>query len=517
MANPFRAAARQMPPLQQRGRRASTWDGADTGRLYADWEHVDDVTGLRDPVQFRLLRARARAMARNNPWIVGFLDELANNVVGPHGILLQAQIKNALGKLAKATNDEIEAGWEEWGYPENASADGHDSWIELQRLIIQTIAIDGECFVRRIRGADNPFGYTLQLIDADLVDETYNVPPAPNRTGSGWASSSIATVGRSRTTSTRGTPRTWTASSGNASASRRRDLHLFVRWHRGNTTRGITWFAPIVAPARHLDRVRAESHRRIARGAAAKMAVIINKIPKRSQRTSRRRRARSRGCSRWSRARSRSSCPGRKSRPSIRRFPAQNYESSSSPCCARSRAAQGLVSHAHRRSAPGELLVDARGPPARARSLARRCRSGSRRTRIASSTATGSTWPRSSARSRSTADSAPTTTPSCGTGAAGSGSIRRTISRRAKLEIELGINSRTRAQRRTRPRLRGRRRRARAESSSTPTRRRRRQRQSDQAACSAAQPEEPAGSGNAEETGTDSTDTVRRRRVAWRQ
>jgi lambda family phage portal protein len=279
MANPFRAAARQMPPLQQRGRRASTWDGADTGRLYADWSTWTTSPDFEIRFNFRLLRARARDFARNNPWMVGFLDELANNVVGPHGILLQAQIKNALGKLAKATNDEIEAGWEEWGYPENASADGHDSWIELQRLIIQTIAIDGECFVRRIRGADNPFGYTLQLIDADLVDETYNQPAAPNtnrirmgveldrysRPVAYWIYNRYAEdmdgLERKR-----------------ERVSADEISHLFIRWHRGNTTRGITWFAPIVAPARHLDQYEL-NHIVASRGAAAKMAVIINKHP----------------------------------------------------------------------------------------------------------------------------------------------------------------------------------------------------------------------------------------------
>jgi hypothetical protein len=50
-----------------------------------------------------------------------------------------------------------------------------------ERQIIDTIAVDGECFVSRLRGFPNKFGYALQIVDADLVDETYNVGAGPNQ------------------------------------------------------------------------------------------------------------------------------------------------------------------------------------------------------------------------------------------------------------------------------------------------------------------------------------------------
>jgi capsid protein len=155
MANPFRAAARLTAPVRGMPRRASTWSGGEGGRLYSDWDAWTVSPEMETRFNFRLLRARARSFARNNPWIVGFLDELANNVVGANGIMLQAMIRTALDKPAKATNDEIERGWKEWRYPENASADGHDSFTEIERQVIDTIAVDGECFVRRLRGFPN--------------------------------------------------------------------------------------------------------------------------------------------------------------------------------------------------------------------------------------------------------------------------------------------------------------------------------------------------------------------------
>lgn len=262
------------------GARASMWDGANTSRLYSDWDTWTLSPDYEIRFNHRLLRARARALAKNNPWIVGFLDELANNVVGAQGIMLQAQIRTVVGDaLHKPTNDAIETGWEEWGYPENASADGHDSWIELQRLIIQTIAIDGECFVRRLQGVDNKFGYTLQLIDADLVDEQYNVPAAKNQNRIRMG---VELDRRNRPVAYWVWSRYAEDMDGLERVRERIPAeemsHLFVRWHRANTTRGVTWFAPIVAPTRHLDQYEL-NHIVASRGAAAKMAVIVNKHP----------------------------------------------------------------------------------------------------------------------------------------------------------------------------------------------------------------------------------------------
>lgn len=279
MANPFRAAARMTVAPPRSTRRASSWAGADFGRLYSDWDAWTASPEFETRLNFRLLRARARTFARNNPWIVGFLDEAANNVVGAKGIMLQAMIRTALGKPAKATNDEIERGWKEWSYPENASADGHDSFIELERQIIQTVIVDGECFVRRLRGFPNRFGYALQIIDADLVDETYNVGAGP---GQNRIRMGIEVDRYNRPIAYH----VWTRYAEDADGTeRKRDRipaedmhHLFVRWHRSNTVRGITWFAPVLVSMRHLGEYEV-NHVVAARAAATKTAVIVNNHP----------------------------------------------------------------------------------------------------------------------------------------------------------------------------------------------------------------------------------------------
>lgn len=262
----------------RRARSSSFFRGADTSRTTADWTPWTYSPDYEIRVNHRLLRGRARELVRNNPWIAGFVDELANNVVGPDGILLQAKVKTAAGLLATKTNKELERAWKAWGLPETASADGRDSWIELQRLMIQTVATDGEVFLRRLRGFDNAFAYTLQFIDADLVDELYNVPAGNGRNEirmgveiDRWNRPITYHIWSCYAEDMTGMPRV------RQPIPAEEILHLFVRY-RPNQTRGVSWFAPILTSVHHLDGYET-AELQAARVAAAKMGFILNKHP----------------------------------------------------------------------------------------------------------------------------------------------------------------------------------------------------------------------------------------------
>lgn len=194
----------------------------------------------------RLGRARARALVQNNGYAAGFVAEVVNNVVGPDGIQLRAQNRTLTGQLATATNDEIERAWTAWDVPEVASMDGHDGWTEIQQLAVETMVVDGEAFVREVKGADNPFGYALELIDADLLDETFNRQAGDGR--------NEIRMGVELTT--RGRPvayHFWTRHPSEVGARARVAIpaeevrHLFVR-RRPGQVRGMTWFAPVLLP-----------------------------------------------------------------------------------------------------------------------------------------------------------------------------------------------------------------------------------------------------------------------------
>lgn len=269
MRNPLAAAAQQMD--QSTRRRASSFAGAQSTRLTADF--MAGLFSANQEVRYELsvLRARARRLVRNNSHASGFVNELANNVIGPEGILLQAKVRTRTGQLVKATNDEIERGWKEWGMPENCSADGHDDWVELQRLLVKTLPVDGEVFLRRVKYFDNAFGYALEFVDPDLVDENKNRPAAP---GQNEIRMGVEVNKWNRAVAYH----CWTRHFGDNGVREplvipaSEMIHLFVRY-RPNQTRGVTWFAPVLMNLHYLDGYEF-AELTAARVSAAKMGFL---------------------------------------------------------------------------------------------------------------------------------------------------------------------------------------------------------------------------------------------------
>ena len=156
------------------------YKGADFGRLFADW--ITSVLSSDDEVRrdHRRLRARARDLAKNNPYIKQYLNLLAVNVIGHKGIQLQAQVRNNSGQLNKQINDKIEKAWADWS--RKVTADGKQTLTALSQMLVKAMDTDGEIFVRMISGFDgNKYKFALQTIDPDLVDHEFNLAPVDGK------------------------------------------------------------------------------------------------------------------------------------------------------------------------------------------------------------------------------------------------------------------------------------------------------------------------------------------------
>jgi len=168
------------PTPRPQARSFSSYQGAMGGRLVGDWNAPYQSANNEVRWNNTVLRRRARAEDRNNPHVRRFCNLIVKNVVGSKGILLEVQAQTTRGDPHTNVNAAIEDAWKEWGRKENASANGRLSWIGIQALCAHTWAREGEVFVRLLRGFDNPFGFALQLVDPDQVDELYNVEKLPN-------------------------------------------------------------------------------------------------------------------------------------------------------------------------------------------------------------------------------------------------------------------------------------------------------------------------------------------------
>lgn len=151
-----------------------SYDAAIANRLTAAWTTSQlsaDTEIFRD---YRRCVDRSRDLERNNDYMRNFFRLLNNNVLGHAGIGLQMKVPGPNGALDTYANSVLEEAWREWGKKETCTVAGDDSWEDVQALLLRAAARDGNVFVRRLKGFDNPFGFSIQLFESDHLDTNYN-------------------------------------------------------------------------------------------------------------------------------------------------------------------------------------------------------------------------------------------------------------------------------------------------------------------------------------------------------
>jgi lambda family phage portal protein len=131
---------------------------------------IDQFITLRQSV----LVARSREQWSNNDYMKAFVRRCRMNIVGHHGVRLQAKSTLANGKADKNANDAIEAAWREWGKAGNCDVTGEHTWRALQALAIEHASRDGEFIFRKVYGPDaGPYGFALQILDPQRLPVSY--------------------------------------------------------------------------------------------------------------------------------------------------------------------------------------------------------------------------------------------------------------------------------------------------------------------------------------------------------
>lgn len=168
-------------PARTTGRRG--FAAAKTDRFYQGWTTANVSADAELFMALRTLRARSRDLAINDDYVKRFLHLVKANVVGAKGIGLQNRAREDNGRLDTRANQLIEEAWRDWGMVGVCTVDGRLSWIDACNLFIESAARDGEALVRLVRDPEvNQFGFALQFIDIDHLDEAFN---EPDRAGTG--------------------------------------------------------------------------------------------------------------------------------------------------------------------------------------------------------------------------------------------------------------------------------------------------------------------------------------------
>ena len=147
------------------------FNATQSSRLTLDWITACLSQDGELKGQLPILRDRSRDLERNNEWVKGFLRSLENNTLGEKGVSLQVRAKEPSGQLDEIANNIIERAWKQWSKVGNCEVTGRHSWVDVQRLILRCIARDGEVLIRMIKKST---GLCLQILEADLLDDSYN-------------------------------------------------------------------------------------------------------------------------------------------------------------------------------------------------------------------------------------------------------------------------------------------------------------------------------------------------------
>lgn len=170
---PFSKKAAPLPSEISRPRRLSSlntaarmFDAAKSDRLNATWGTTPLTADEIVRRHHRVLVARSREQAANNDYARAFLRMCRQNIVGPLGVQLQAQVKTDAGKLDSPVNEAIESEFARWAHRDHCDVTGKQSWVSIQRLCVLSAAKDGEFFLRKIYGRHaGKYGFALQVLD----------------------------------------------------------------------------------------------------------------------------------------------------------------------------------------------------------------------------------------------------------------------------------------------------------------------------------------------------------------
>jgi len=157
-------------PIKKQNKRS--YSAGVINRLTSDWLGSRKSADEEIRPTLKRMVSRSRDLTHRNHYARKFIKMVSNNVVGPAGIKLQMRVMEG-DREDRQANQVIEKAFKIWGQ-KYASVEGQHSWHDIMRMFIEGVARDGEIIVRKVKGFDNPFGFALQMIEPDHLDEELN-------------------------------------------------------------------------------------------------------------------------------------------------------------------------------------------------------------------------------------------------------------------------------------------------------------------------------------------------------
>lgn len=161
-------------PGRHQVRSSEGYEGGEIHRLYEAFKGsgLNSDEALKRSLE--LLRKRSRKAAMDVPYMRKFLSMVRCNVVGPTGLRLNPKLLNDREEPDDSDNTRLEKEWSEWTQKGVCDVTGKLSFVDVQRLFIETVARDGEGLIRLVPNHPNRFGFALQVLEGDYLDVQHN-------------------------------------------------------------------------------------------------------------------------------------------------------------------------------------------------------------------------------------------------------------------------------------------------------------------------------------------------------
>lgn len=161
----------------QRARGMRQFAGARVDRLTQDLFSGTTSGNSELKLDLRRLRNRSRTLFRDSALVKRYCNLFAENVSGEVGIQCRPAALLRDGNADTKLNDAVSAAWQRWAESKDCTVDGRLDWVDLQQQLDRSEPMDGEILLRLVDG-HGPFGFAVQVLDPDQLDETLNVEPS---------------------------------------------------------------------------------------------------------------------------------------------------------------------------------------------------------------------------------------------------------------------------------------------------------------------------------------------------
>ena len=222
----------------------------------------------------RVMSARARDIAQNSPYISGAIERIGNNTVR-QGIRPQFRLRKASGEMDTRKNRQIEDIFDRWA--RYCDVTGHDSYWQLQKLVLRHMWYDGHIFVHRVFDRSVPPGIPplrLEVLECDYLNWAITgIQPNGNLAREGIEFDKAGRPVAYHVFKQHPGDLIFVERFGESVRIPASDMiHVYDR-RRASQTRGISWLAASIMEAYDLDEYK--SYERIGAKLAAAFGIFI--------------------------------------------------------------------------------------------------------------------------------------------------------------------------------------------------------------------------------------------------